>query len=33
MPGFYRLLDDAIEMFRVASGYQDLTVLFEEEGD
>lgn len=27
---FYRLMDDAIEIFRVVSGYQDLTVLFEE---
>ncbi len=27
---FYRLLDDAIEVFRVVSGYQDLTRLFEE---
>ncbi|MDB9524364.1 type II toxin-antitoxin system RelE/ParE family toxin [Oscillatoria sp. CS-180] len=26
---FYRLLDDAIEVFRVVSGYQDLTALFE----
>lgn len=28
---FYRLLDDAIEIFRVVSGYQDLTALFEED--
>ncbi|MEM6432367.1 MAG: type II toxin-antitoxin system RelE/ParE family toxin [Cyanobacteria bacterium P01_D01_bin.115] len=25
---FYRLLDDAIEVFRVVSGYQNLTALF-----
>ena len=27
---FYRLLDDAIEVFRIISGYQDVTALFEE---
>lgn len=27
---FYRLLDSEIEIFRVVSGYQDLTTLFEE---
>ncbi|MBE9137770.1 type II toxin-antitoxin system RelE/ParE family toxin [Nodosilinea sp. LEGE 07088] len=27
---FYRLLDNEIEVFRVVSGYQDLTALFEE---
>ncbi len=26
---FYRLLNDDIEVFRVVSGYQDLTALFE----
>ncbi|WP_204140728.1 type II toxin-antitoxin system RelE/ParE family toxin [Halomicronema sp. CCY15110] len=28
---FYRLLNDAIEIFRVVSGYQDLPALFEED--
>jgi toxin ParE1/3/4 len=27
---FYRLLDDAIEVFRIVSGYQDVTALFAE---
>jgi len=27
---FYRLLNDEIEVFRVVSGYQDLTALFED---
>ncbi len=27
---FYRLLNDAIEVLRVVSGYQDLTALFED---
>lgn len=27
---FYRLLNDDIEVFRVMSGYQDLTALFED---
>lgn len=27
---FYRLLNDDIEVFRVVSGYQDLTALFED---
>ncbi|WP_204141643.1 type II toxin-antitoxin system RelE/ParE family toxin [Halomicronema sp. CCY15110] len=27
---FYRLLDDVIEVFRIISGYQDVTVLFAE---
>ena len=28
---FYRLMDDSIEVFRVISGYQDLTALFDDE--
>jgi len=27
---FYRLLDESVEIFRIVSGYQDLTKLFEE---
>ncbi|NER00109.1 MAG: type II toxin-antitoxin system RelE/ParE family toxin [Cyanothece sp. SIO2G6] len=26
---FYRLLDESVEIFRIVSGYQDLTKLFE----
>lgn len=28
---FYRLLDDAVEVFRVVNGYQDLVALFNED--